>query len=320
MIQKKPNKAVNKHKKNKTHHVKKKHEPKNAESSSTSFRTLAPFLILFLSVFLVIIVASWLIKNGNIDSDIFNHKTFLHSFAIGIAAQLIDGALGMAYGVIATSFLLYMGNTPVIATASVHIAKIFTCGVSGLSHWYFGNVDNRILKVLVIFGVIGGVIGAILLTSVDGKAVRPWVAGYLLIMGCYVFSRAIKKTRIRTKPSNQGKTGVLALVGGFLDAIGGGGWGPVVTSTLVGSGHEPRKVIGSVNAAEFFMTIATGFSFIILIGVSKIEAVFGLIAGGLIMAPFSAKLTAKLPAKFLMFFVGILIIALSSYNLYTSLK
>ena len=248
----------------------------------------------------------------------FNRSIFISGLIVGVVAQMVDGALGMAYGITATTFLLSQGIPPAIATGSVHIAEIFTTGASGLSHWKMGNVNKKLLHALIIPGIIGGVVGALLITNIDGKTIRPWVAAYLLVMGLYILLKAFKKISLQTL-INRKKVSSLALAGGFVDAVGGGGWGPVVTTTLLGSGHEPKGTIGSVNAAEFFVTSATGFSFAVLIGVSHWEVVAGLIVGGLIAAPLSAKILSKIPVKFLMILVGLLIVSLSIFNIYKSL-
>jgi uncharacterized membrane protein YfcA len=207
---------------------------------------------------------------------------------VGFLAQVIDVALGMAYGVTATSFLLATGATPGAASASVHIAEIFTTGVSGISHVKFGNVNKDLFMRLLVPGILGGIIGAILVTQIDGAAFKPWISAYLLLLGIYILSKAFRPLRLHHKtPEHVGK---LALFGGFVDAAGGGGWGPVVTSTLVGSGNDPRTTIGSVNFAEFFLTL-TG----------------------------AAVLCKTLHARTLLILVGILIVITSLYNLYRGL-
>jgi uncharacterized membrane protein YfcA len=248
----------------------------------------------------------------------FNSEIFISGLLVGIVAQMVDGALGMAYGVTATTFLLSIGFSPAIASGSIHIAEIFTTGASGLSHWQMGNINKKLFRGLIIPGIIGGLTGVFLITNIDGQVIRPWISGYLLIMGLYVFIKAFKTIAFHPTIRNR-KIFPLAFFGGFIDSIGGGGWGPVVTSTLLGSGHEPKKTIGSVNSAEFFVTFSTGVSFAILIGVSYWEVIAGLIVGGIVAAPVAAKITSKLPTKFLMIFVGVLIMMLSSINIYKAL-
>jgi uncharacterized protein len=249
----------------------------------------------------------------------FQESVFFTALLIGFAAQMVDGALGMAYGITATSFLLSSGVPPVAATAAVHISEAFTTGASGLSHWRMGNVNRALFKRLLVPGVLGAVVGVLLVTSIDGQALRPWVSGYLLLMGAYLVYKAFKVVKLRMDAASSKKVGPLAFVGAFVDSVGGGGWGPVVTTTLLGSGHEPKTTIGSVNAAEFFITLASGFSFALLVGVSHWETVAGLILGGLLAAPLAARLTRRLPIKALMVLVGGLIMGLSIYNLVKAL-
>jgi len=267
-------------------------------------------LVLFAIIF---IVFSYYHGQGKFDKDLF-----ISGLAIGAMAQIVDGALGMAYGITATTFLLSKGIPPAIATASVHIAEIFTTGASGLSHWRMGNVNLKLFKALIIPGIIGGVIGVFLITSIDGDVIRPWISAYLLLMGIFIFYKAFKKTYFRSRVNSK-KIFPLALAGGFVDSVGGGGWGSVVTANLLGSGHEPRKTIGSVNAAEFFITTVTGFSFAVILGFNHWEIVAGLIVSGMLMAPISAKILSKFPIKPLMAFVGSLIIILSSVVIYKSI-
>lgn len=242
---------------------------------------------------------------------------FLTAAAVGFIAQTIDGALGMAYGISATTFLLGTGASPAVASASVHIAEIFTTGLSGLSHLRLGNVDRKLMLKLLIPGVIGGVLGALLVTKFDGAALKSWISGYLLVMGLYVLAKA---WRHRRKPAQEPKhVAKLALFGGFVDAAGGGGWGPVVTTSLVGAGQDPRRTIGSVNFAEFFIAIASAGAFVIFIDAAPWATVAGLVAGGMFAAPLAAFLCRALPARALLVLVGTLISGLSVYNLMKAL-
>ena len=256
-------------------------------------------------------IATWSINSETA----FNSDIFISGLLVGLIAQIVDGALGMAYGITATTFLLSTGFSPAIASAAIHIAEIFTTGASGLSHWQMGNINPKLFRSLIIPGIIGGITGVFLITNIDASFIRPWIAIYLLIMGFYVFIKAFK---IKSFNSDLKKKKIfpLAFFGGFIDSLGGGGWGSVVSSKLLGSGHEPRKTIGSVNAAEFFLTISTGLSFAFLIGIFYWEVVAGLIVGGIIAAPVSAKITSKLPVKYLMIFVGVMIMMLSCINIY----
>jgi len=244
-------------------------------------------------------------------------SAFWTALAIGLCAQAIDGALGMGYGVTASAFLLGSGATPAVASASTHIAKLFTTGVSGIAHAKYGNVDPRLFARLLLPGIVGGVLGVLLVTQVDGQLLKPFVSAYLLLIGLYILAKAYARVRAaRGEPRHAAKLG---LFGGFVDAVGGGGWGPVVTSTLVGSGTDPRTTIGSVNFAEFFMTLATAASFTLLAVDGTWPVVAGLVVGGLFAAPFAALLCRHMHARTLLVCVGVLITALSSYSLYNAL-
>jgi uncharacterized membrane protein YfcA len=229
---------------------------------------------------------------------------------VGFLAQIIDGALGMAYGVSSTTFLLSTGVSPVAASASVHVAEVFTTLVSGVSHWRLGNVDTSIFRRLVIPGVLGGVTGAYILSNVSGDTIKPFISFYLMLMGARILWKAFSRP-----PVIQTMTRYLfplGLVGGFFDAIGGGGWGPVVTTTLVARGNEPRSTIGSVNAAEFFVTFAESVTFLLAISFSDYSTVIlGLMIGGVLAAPMAAYVCRSLSARKLMVVVGALIVGLS---------
>ena len=229
---------------------------------------------------------------------------------VGIAAQLIDGSLGMAYGVSSNSFLLGVGVPPAIASASVHTAEVFTTAISGFSHWKLGNIDKRIVFGLLIPGMIGGALGAYVLTSVDGNKIKPYIAIYLLLMGIRILYKAFTHKEQLDKEPNPSLMIPLGLAGGTMDAMGGGGWGPIVTSTLISSGHTPRKTIGSVNFSEFFVTVVEAITFLLTLGFQHWNVILGLMLGGVIAAPFGALLTKKIPAKYIMLVVGSLIIFL----------
>ncbi len=244
-------------------------------------------------------------------------KDILLFAVVGFLAQIIDGTLGMAYGVSSTTFLLSIGIAPAAASASVHTAEIFTTAVSGLSHWRFGNVDTALLKRLLIPGVIGGGAGAYLLTAVPGDIIKPFVSAYLLVMGVVILAKAIRK---QTTEANVTTHLIpLGLIGGFFDAVGGGGWGPIVTTTLVARGNNPRWAIGSVNLTEFFVTLSESIVFILTIGLTHWQVIVGLLVGGIVAAPVAAYACKRLPARALMILVGILIIALSIRTIYLAL-
>jgi uncharacterized membrane protein YfcA len=249
------------------------------------------------------------------------NESILVFVLVGFLAQMIDGALGMAYGVSSNTFLLSLGIPPAAASASVHMAEVVTTGISGASHWRLGNVDWKLVKRLLLPGVLGGVAGAYLLTSIDGNILKPYIAGYLLLMGGVIIYKAFTMTP-RNKPDGYHgpRISLLGLVGGFCDAIGGGGWGPVVTSTLVARGKFPRMTIGSVNFSEFFVTLSQSVVFVLTLGFSQYwQIILGLLIGGGIAAPLAARMTKKLPLKALMILVGVLIIVLSLRTIYLAL-
>lgn len=234
---------------------------------------------------------------------------------IGFLAQAIDGALGMAYGVSSTTFLTAVGIPPQIASASVHTSEVFTTFVSGISHWKMKNIDRNILKKLVFPGVIGGAIGAYILTSLPVDIISPLVSIYLLIMGIIILIRSVFKSSIKLIEGK--KLMFIGLIGGFFDAIGGGGWGPIVTSTIVASGHPPRYAVGSVNSAEFFVTIVQTLTFTIFIGIGAYwKYILGLAIGGIIAAPLAAYVCKRAQPKNLLGLIGVLIIVLNLKKLF----
>lgn len=248
--------------------------------------------------------------------------TILLYIFVGFIAQTIDGALGMAYGVSSNTFLLSLGIPPAAASASVHMAEVVTTGISGFSHWRLGNVDWKLVRRLLIPGVIGGVAGAYLLTSIDGNILKPYIAAYLILMGGVIIYKALT-IKPRTKPDEYHGPRIswLGVLGGFCDAIGGGGWGPVVTSTLVARGKFARTTIGSVNFSEFFVTLSQSVVFVLTLSFSEYwQIILGLLIGGGIAAPLAARMTKRLPLKTLMIMVGVLIILLSIRTIYLALQ
>ncbi|UFH35926.1 sulfite exporter TauE/SafE family protein [Flavobacterium acetivorans] len=238
----------------------------------------------------------------------FNQE-FLIFFCIGVFAQLVDGTLGMGYGATSTSFLLAYGVPPVVSSTGVHVAEMFTTGVSAISHHKFGNINKKLVRHLLIPGVLGSITGAYLLSNViDGEVVKPFIAVYMIALACIIIRKAMKKNIIKKKTK---KLGVLASFGGFMDSVGGGGWGPIVTSTLLGRGRNPRYTIGSVNAAEFAVSFASGITFMLFGGIQGWQVIIGLILGGVIAAPIAAILVNKIKRQPMMILVGVLIIILS---------
>ena len=240
-----------------------------------------------------------------------NHRVdpqFWGFLAVGFGAQLVDGLLGMGYGVVSQIFLMSLGIPPAAIGSSIHTAEMFSSGASGFSHYKFGNVNKKLFKVLVIPGVLGAIAGALALSYFGekyGSWIKPIIAAYAMILGIRILSRAFAKPKGKQKVKN---AGWLALAGGFLDSFGGGGWGPLVTSTLISKGRSPQYVIGSISVTEFFVTLASALTFFSVIGISHWQVILGLTVGGVIAAPFSAKLAGKLPTKWMFIAVGTMVI------------
>ena len=238
--------------------------------------------------------------------------------AVGFLAQLVDGALGMAFGVISTTAMLSMGLPPAQASAIVHTAEIFTTGASAGSHLWHRNVDWRLVTRLGIAGVAGAVLGAWVLSNLDASFVRPYIAAYLLLVGIFILLKAWRLAPARDAPGPW--VGPIGFVAGFLDASGGGGWGPVATSTLIGSGHTPRMVVGSVNTTEFFVTVAAATTFFVELGASPWRELLSLVIGGMLAAPLGGWAVKHIPTRVLMVAVGCLVIALSAWQIARALK
>jgi uncharacterized protein len=246
-------------------------------------------------------------------SSVHINNTFLLFVVVGFVAQMIDGTLGMAYGVSCTTLLLHFGVLPRVATAAVHTAEVFTTGVSGLSHIRFKNIDKKLFFRLVFPGVLGAMVGAYLISEIfDGKLIKPYVAVYLLVLGIIILIKGL-----RNKPKEHlevKRAGWLALIGGFLDAVGGGGWGPIVTSNIINQGKNPKETIGTVNTTEFFVSFFSTGVFLFFVGVESWSVVLGLIAGGVVAAPIGAFFASRVNKRTLMILVGILIIVTSCYT------
>lgn len=240
---------------------------------------------------------------------------------IGFLAQLVDGALGMAFGVITNTLLVsVLGLPPARASASVHLVETFTTAASAISHTLHRNVNWPLFFRLVIPGVIGGVVGATVLSNIDAKAAKPFVMAYLACIGVYLLwkSRSISSQHLAKMPRI---IEPLGLIGGFLDAAGGGGWGPVVTSNLLAQGADPRRTIGTVNTVEFFLTATVSATFIVNIGLQAFTtATVGVLIGGLMAAPLGAVLAKRIPTKLLLRLVGYVLIATSLFSLYKALS
>lgn len=284
-----------------------------------AFATIGAFFILILFYVLSLFITmeevslgvQWLINE--ID------EKFYWMILVGFVAQLIDGLLGMGYGLSSTAALLSIGVPLPAISGSIHTAEMFSSGASGLSHYKFGNVNKKLLKILIIPGVLGAVLGAFLLSKFSqeySNIIRPFLAFYTLMLGVRILFRVFRKKQPSKKLKN---VGWLAFFGGFLDSFGGGGWGPLVTSTLISKGKTPRFVIGTVSLSEFFITFSSALTFFAFLGLSHWQVILGLVIGGTLAAPLAARLAGKLPMKMMFIGVGILVILWSLNILIKSL-
>lgn len=244
-----------------------------------------------------------------------NFEALLPFIGVGFAAQLVDGALGMAFGVISNTLLVgVMGVPPALASQRVHIVECFTTATSGISHLLHGNIDKKLFFRLLLPGVIGGVLGAYVLSNLDAGVVKPFVLLYLTAIGLYILIRGL----LYPPQLKEAKyIAPLGLFGGFLDAAGGGGWGPVVTSNLLIQGADPRKVVGTVNAVEFFLTLTVSAAFIYHLGVADLAgATLGLLIGGIMAAPLGAWAAKHFNPKVMLILVGVVLTLTSAYGVY----
>lgn len=248
----------------------------------------------------------------------FDLSVLLPFILIGFAAQLVDGAVGMAFGVIMNTLLVgVLGVPPALASQRVHVVECFTTFASSISHLLHRNIDGKLFFRLLIPGLIGGVTGAYLLSNLASDLVKPFVLAYLTAIGIYLLVRGLfyppKQREVKY-------VAPLGVIGGFLDATGGGGWGPMVTSNLLVQGAEPRKVVGTVNSVEFFLTVAVSATFISQLGIVDLAgATLGLLIGGVAGAPFGAWAAKHIPAKIMLVLVGVVLTITSGYGVYSAL-
>jgi uncharacterized protein len=276
---------------------------------------------------LLVLVVSLLVRNGQFDALLNilskDHHMFYWMVMVGFLAEIVAGSMGMGYGVICTTVFLMMNIPPPVISASVHSAESFTTAAGSISHYKFGNVNKKLTKMLAIPAIIGAVTGALLLSYVGeryAKMTKPLIGAYTLYLGIKILKNAFAKReangKIKKKKTN---IRVLGLVGGFIDSFGGGGWGPLVTGTFIKNGRTPRYVIGSSTIAKFILTVASAITFIFTVGIQHWNIVAGLLLGGIITAPFSAMLTAKLPVKKMFVVVGVVVIIMSLISICRSL-
>jgi uncharacterized protein len=274
----------------------------------------------------LVIVASIILAlfiNGELNSLLQilskDHHIFYWMVLVGFLAEIVAGSMGMGYGVICTTVFLMLNIPPPIISATIHSAESFTTAAGSISHYKFGNVNKKLFKALLIPGIIGAIVGAWLLSKFGtdyAPYFRPILASYTLLLGLRILLNAFRKNRAQKKVK---RVGWLAGAGGFLDSFGGGGWGPLVTSTLISKGRTPKYVIGTVSITEFFVTLASAITFFSLIGLSHWQVIIGLIIGGVTAAPLAAKLAGKLPLKTMFISVGALVIIWSLRILLKSL-
>lgn len=252
------------------------------------------------------------------DFGAFDLGALLPFILIGFAAQLVDGAVGMAFGVIMNTLLVgVLGVPPALASQRVHVVECFTTFASSVSHLFHGNIDWKLFARLLIPGVVGGVTGAYLLSNIDAGFIKPFVLAYLTLIGLYLLARGLLYPPRKREAKY---VAPLGLVGGFLDATGGGGWGPMVTSNLLIQGAEPRKVVGTVNTVEFFLTVAVSATFIFHLGIVDLAgATLGLLIGGVLGAPFGAWAARHFSAKWMLVIVGVVLTLTSGYGVYSAI-
>ncbi|WP_345222590.1 sulfite exporter TauE/SafE family protein [Hymenobacter koreensis] len=284
-------------------------------TAETRWRRIVTASLLAFGALLAFDIVSLYYTWPQIWNAVSNANMFYIFVAVGFGAQLVDGLLGMGYGVVTAISLMSLGMSPVAVSASIHTAEMFASGASGYSHYKLGNVNRRLVKALVLPGVLGAVSGALLL-SYTGERYATWVkpvlATYLLYLGFRLLARALSRIERKRKAT---RLGWLAAFGGFLDSFGGGGWGPLVTSTLIARGRTPQYVIGSVSLTEFFVTFASALTFFATLGISHWQIVLGLIVGGLLAAPLAARLAGRISTRIMFLGVGLMVIVWSVWAL-----
>jgi uncharacterized membrane protein YfcA len=299
---------------------------------ASSRRTVNKYFIISLLIILLAVTVYILLPNAEIEiiKNVLtkDNHLFYWMVLVGFLAELVAGSMGMGYGVMCTTILLILNVPPPIISASIHSAESFTSATGSISHYKLGNVNKRLTKHLAIPAVIGAVAGAIALTYAGekyAKLTKPFIATYTLYLGIRILQNAFRKKEPVTNGNGLARPQkkkinitTLGLIGGFIDSFGGGGWGPLVTGTFIKNGRTPRYVIGSSTVAKFILTFASAVTFIFTVGIHHWNIVAGLLLGGIVTAPFSAMLTAKLPIKKMFIAVGIVVIICSLISFYRS--
>jgi uncharacterized membrane protein YfcA len=290
--------------------------PADEATAVDYWRRLATATLGVFALFLILNILSYYFTWQQVWQVARNSSTFYTFVGVGFVAQLIDGMLGMGYGVVSAISLMSLGLSPASVSASIHTAEMFASGASGYNHYRFGNVNKRLFKVLLIPGILGSISGALLLAHFGeqyANIIKPVLALYLLFLGLRIISKAVRKqAQQRRKVKN---AGWLAGAGGFLDSFGGGGWGPLVTSTLIANGRTPNYVIGTVSLVEFFVTFASALTFFSIMGFKHWDIVLGLIVGGVTAAPLAARLAGRLPTRWMFIGVGLIVVVWSLWAL-----
>ena len=290
--------------------------PTDEAAAVAHWQRVATFSLAAFALFLVLSILSYYFTWQQAWHVLSNSGTFYTFVAVGFVAQLIDGMLGMGYGVVSAISLMSLGLSPAAVSASIHTAEMFASGASGYNHYRFGNVNKRLFKALLLPGILGSVSGALLLSHFGDQyagIIKPLLAVYLLILGLRIISKAVRKqAQLRRKVKH---AGWLAGAGGFLDSFGGGGWGPLVTSTLIANGRTPNYVIGTVSLVEFFVTFASALTFFSILGLSHWQIVLGLIVGGVTAAPLAARLAGRIPTRWMFIGVGLMVVLWSLWAL-----
>ncbi|MBX0290158.1 TSUP family transporter [Hymenobacter sp. HSC-4F20] len=289
--------------------------PAYESPAAARWRRIATASLLAFAAMLIFNILSYYFTWQQVWGAATHAEMFWLFVAIGFGAQLVDGLLGMGYGVVTAISLMSLNIAPAAVSASIHTAEMFASGASGYHHYRFGNVNKKLFKVLLIPGVLGAVTGAYLLSKFGetyAGYVKPFLAAYLLLLGIRIISKAFSKPGPRQKHK---KLGLLAAAGGFLDSFGGGGWGPLVTSTLIAGGRTPQYVIGSVSVTEFFVTFASAVTFFATLGISHWQIILGLIVGGVAASPLAARLAGRIPVRWMFVGVGLMVIVWSLWAL-----
>ncbi len=290
--------------------------PADEAAATVYWRHVATATLGAFALFLVVNILSYYFTWQQVWGVVHSSGTFYTFVGVGFVAQLIDGMLGMGYGVVSAISLMSLGLNPVAVSASIHTAEMFASGASGYNHYRFGNVNKRLFKVLLVPGIIGSISGALLLAHFGERYanyIKPVLAVYLLVLGVRIITKAFKKQADKRRKVKN--AGWLAGAGGFLDSFGGGGWGPLVTSTLIANGRTPNYVIGTVSLVEFFVTLASALTFFSILGISHWQIVLGLIVGGVAAAPIAARLAGRIPTRWMFTGVGTMVVVWSLWAL-----